>query len=213
MTLRWFKNSGRVNKGINAKFIKRVVILSINLRVRVVWVLKNSKDLMRLCWLNKFGLIHDNSLFYKVFEAKFFLNGSVFDAKASSGSYAWKSILRARKVIANGAVKRIGDGSNIQIYKDNWLLGGRRGRIISSPSFLSTSATVSSLIDDDSRWWNQQLIDLHFLPFEVQKIKSIPLFNFLRWLLACIGRWAIMAVIPSKQVINFFVKSLIEIQP
>ena len=35
-------------------------------------------------------LIHDKeSLFYRVFKAKFFPTGDVFDAKIKSGSYAW----------------------------------------------------------------------------------------------------------------------------
>ena len=53
------------------------------------------------------------SLFYKVFKTKYFPNGTIFDAKASSGSYAWKSILRARKVISMGARWQVGDGSQI----------------------------------------------------------------------------------------------------
>ena len=35
-------------------------------------------------------LIHDKeSLFYKVFKAKFFPNGDIFSAQLKSGSYAW----------------------------------------------------------------------------------------------------------------------------
>lgn len=49
-------------------------------------------------------LVHDtDSLFYRVFKAKYFPTGTIFDAKASSGSYAWRSILKARKVILLGA--------------------------------------------------------------------------------------------------------------
>ena len=34
-------------------------------------------------------LIHDtDSLFYKVFKAKYFPNGSIFEAKSKSGAYA-----------------------------------------------------------------------------------------------------------------------------
>ena len=61
------------------------------------------------------------SLPYKVFKAKDFPNGSIFYAKASSGLFAWKSILWARKFISMGARWRIGDGSNIKIFENRWL--------------------------------------------------------------------------------------------
>ena len=49
--------------------------------------------LVRQVW----RLVHDtDSLFYRVFKAKYFPIGSIFDAKTKSGSYAWKSILKAR---------------------------------------------------------------------------------------------------------------------
>ena len=39
-------------------------------------------------------LVHDtDSLFDRVFKAKYFPTGSIFKAKAKSGSYTWKSIL------------------------------------------------------------------------------------------------------------------------
>ena len=38
------------------------------------------------------------SLFYRVSKAKYFPNCSIFEAKVSSGSFAWKRILKPRKV-------------------------------------------------------------------------------------------------------------------
>ena len=60
-------------------------------------------------------LLHDTqSLFYKVFKAKFFPNTSVMEARApSNASYAWKSILKGRDVIKCRAVWRIGMGTSI----------------------------------------------------------------------------------------------------
>ena len=53
-------------------------------------------------------LIHDKeSLFYKVFKAKYFSNKSIFEAKSSTGSFAWKSILWSRdsvKINYDGAM-------------------------------------------------------------------------------------------------------------
>ena len=53
-------------------------------------------------------LVHDtDSLFYRVFKAKYFPTGSIFVAKAGPGSYAWKSILKSRKVFLLGAHWRV----------------------------------------------------------------------------------------------------------
>ncbi|XP_075633396.1 uncharacterized protein LOC142605854 [Castanea sativa] len=119
-------------------------------------------------------LVHDTeSLFYRVFKVKYFPTGSIFDAKAGSGWYAWRSILKARKVVLLGARWRIGNGSSVKIFKDSWLLGTHSGRVLSPVSVLLEEATVDLLIDRDSRWWNTNLVDLIFIPSEAQLIKSI----------------------------------------
>ena len=69
-------------------------------------------------------LLHDqSSLFFRVFKAKYFPHGTVFEAKKSSGSYAWQSILKARSVIEAGLMWRVGNGSTIRVYWDKWLPG------------------------------------------------------------------------------------------
>ena len=62
-----------------------------------------------------------SSLFYRVFKAKYFPRGSIFEASTATGSYAWQSILKSRKVISLGMRWKIGNGRSIDIYKDNWL--------------------------------------------------------------------------------------------
>ena len=61
----------------------------------------NEAMLAKLAW----RLLHDdNSLFYKVFKARFFPRGTILEAKDSSlAFYAWKSILKGREVILKGA--------------------------------------------------------------------------------------------------------------
>jgi len=57
-----------------------------------------------------------NSLFYKVFKARFFPNCSIMEVKDSrSGSYAWRSILQGRDVLLKGSRWRIENGKSIKI--------------------------------------------------------------------------------------------------
>lgn len=69
------------------------------------------------------------------------------DAKSKSRSYAWKSILRARRVISLGAVWRIGDGCTALIFKDKWIPRLEGGRVVSLISILPDNAMVDQLID------------------------------------------------------------------
>ena len=68
----------------------------------------NEAMLAKLAW----RLLHDyNSLFFRVFKARFFPSGTILDAKDSvSASYAWRSILKGRDVIQKGALWRVGNG-------------------------------------------------------------------------------------------------------
>lgn len=91
-------------------------------------------------------LLHNtDSLFYKVSKAKFFPNGLTLEAKENThGSYAWKCIVKARKVIELGKVWRIGDGRTAKIEGDKWLPDPYCRQVLSPVSELSLGAKVCS---------------------------------------------------------------------
>ena len=66
---------------------------------------------------------------------KYFPNGLVFEAKVASGSYAWRSIWKARGLIKWGMLWRVGDVTNINIYADRWLPGEGFAKIISTGGY------------------------------------------------------------------------------
>ena len=65
----------------------------------------------------------------------------------SNASYAWKSILEGREVIKHGASWRIGTGTSVDIWGDNWLPTKNNPRIISPCMPGLPSNKVSNLID------------------------------------------------------------------
>jgi hypothetical protein len=122
-------------------------------------------------------LLHNpSSLFSKVFKAKYFPHCSILEAQQSSkGSYAWKSIMSARDLIAKGSVWRVGTGSHIRIWRDKWLPGPHTHCIVSPPPPSISISHVQHLIDSELRSWKADLVKRIFLPHEASIILGIPL--------------------------------------
>ena len=132
----------------------------------------NEAMLARHVW----RLTHDTkSLFYKVFKAKYFPNGSVFEAKSAMGSFAWRSFLRSKNLIERNGRWRMGDGKIIRIFQDAWLPNSNAGRILFHRGGLTPNTTADGLINPNSGWWNLGLIDQCFYPPNAKTIISLPL--------------------------------------
>lgn len=101
----------------------------VKLKMPVAWVLKNWGSLMTLCSQSRFGGFLLTTILSPIRSLKqsIFLGprGMIFDAKCGLvGSFAWKSILKVRKVISTVMRWRVGDGSWIHIFEDSWLSDG-----------------------------------------------------------------------------------------
>ena len=68
-------------------------------------------------------LIHNNqSLFYKVYKARYFPNYSFMTAELGPNpSFVWRSLLAARDVIREASTWKVGDGRNIGVLSHKWL--------------------------------------------------------------------------------------------
>ena len=111
-------------------------------------------------------LLHNqNSLFYRIFKAKFFPNCSIMEAtQSSSGSYAWQSILKGRDVLKRGARWRIGCGENVSVWNDAWLPSRDRPTVQSPVVEAFQDAKVRDLINPDLQMWETDLIKGLFTP-------------------------------------------------
>uniref|UniRef100_A0A2N9GQD2 Reverse transcriptase zinc-binding domain-containing protein n=1 Tax=Fagus sylvatica TaxID=28930 RepID=A0A2N9GQD2_FAGSY len=123
-------------------------------------------------------LQNSNTLLHKVLKAKYFPNCSFMEAKIPShSSYSWRSLAQARHVIRRGTRWRIGNGSEVSIWRDKWINSMHPCKILSPRQILPDSAMVSDLVDPESNQWKEQLIDSIFWPEEAAQIKSIPMFS------------------------------------
>ena len=85
------------------------------------------------------------------------------------------NVQRCLYTFLNFQLWRVGDGLSIRVYKDNWIPGVFPTKAVLPWAGFSKDLRVAELINPDTGWWDIQKIEQMFLPFEVQKIKEVPL--------------------------------------
>lgn len=130
-------------------------------------------------------LLHNtDSLFYKVFKARFFPNYSIVEVRDSrSAPYAWRSILKGRAVIQRGSRSHIGNERVVKIRQNHWLPQKHPPLVFFATLKTMEEATVDILVNNlERQWynnierqWYNNIIDGIFTPEEAELIKRIPL--------------------------------------
>lgn len=93
----------------------------------------------------------NNSLFYRVFKNKYFLEEDFIHAsKCHHPSFAWRSIWTTQSLIRDGAKWQVGNGQHINIWKDKWTNNPTTFRMSSPQRILPMETKVSALIDVES---------------------------------------------------------------
>uniref|UniRef100_A0A2N9FT78 Uncharacterized protein n=1 Tax=Fagus sylvatica TaxID=28930 RepID=A0A2N9FT78_FAGSY len=116
------------------------------------------------------------SLLFKVFSPKFFPSGNILDASEKTrGSFAWRSIMQAKKLILAGTSWRVGNGQKIPIKDSKWLPEEGHRKVISPVPDFPHDAKVADLIKGSPPEWDTEKIRGSFLPYDADAILQIPL--------------------------------------
>lgn len=70
---------------------------------------------------------------------------------------------------------RVRNGESIRVWHDPWIPGTQSRKVISPSGLASREMVVGSLINPILKTWNIEVISQLFLPFEQERILSIPL--------------------------------------
>ncbi|XP_075656739.1 uncharacterized protein LOC142626904 [Castanea sativa] len=117
-----------------------------------------------------------NSLFCRVYKAKYFPHGDFLSASLGRHpSYSWCSIMEAQKVFQLGCWWQIGNGGSVRLWSDKWLPFPSLYKPATVPHFFPDDAMVSALINPKTATWKSDIIHEVFLPIDAKTILSIPL--------------------------------------
>ncbi|XP_050256924.1 uncharacterized protein LOC126702296 [Quercus robur] len=79
---------------------------------------------------------NSSSLFYRVDKAKYFPRCDFIKANIGyQPSYAWRSLMAAQDLVKRGLRWQVGDGEQIQVWKDKWLQNPSTYKVVTSESF------------------------------------------------------------------------------
>jgi ribonuclease HI len=143
----------------------------------------NQALLARQAW----RLLHfPDSLCARLLKARYYPAGNLIDtAFIQNQSQTWRGIVYGLELLKKGIIWRIGDGSKVKIFRDNWLPrpgalkpDGRKGS--------SRRKWVSELIRADSRTWDVEAVRECCWPHDANTILGIKLAgrasdDFLAW--------------------------------
>ena len=120
-------------------------------------------------------LLEPESLCARVLRAKYYPDGRLLDARLKSGSsFTWQSIFAGLECFKKGCIWRVGDGSQIKIWEDNWIPSSHNMKVL-TPRGNNLITKVEELINPITGTWDAQLIRMLFWEVDVNRILQIPL--------------------------------------
>jgi hypothetical protein len=128
-----------------------------------------------------------DSLCARLLKARYYPSGNLLDtAFIQNSSTTWQGIIYGLELLKKGVAWRIGNGSSVRIFRDNWLPR------VDDPKVAMKRRTnrrrwVSELINPDTRSWDERLIREISYAHDADMILSIklpmtPCDDFVAWL-------------------------------
>ena len=115
------------------------------------------------------------SLVVRIFKGKYYHDVEFLQAKlGSSPSYVWHSIFQAQELAKNRLNIRVGDGATVFAFNNPWLPSDV-SYIATHPNEEVKDITVQSLMNVDSKSWDEDILRKLFSIDVVRTILSIPL--------------------------------------
>lgn len=116
-----------------------------------------------------------NSLVSRILQGRYFPRSSFLEANVGTRpSYAWRSILHGRELLAQGLLKKIGNGESVKVWTDNWIID----EVPRPPHYhpdaeVDLTLTVRDLIDDQSSAWNIPMVRQLFCEEDVSRVLNV----------------------------------------
>lgn len=90
-----------------------------------------------------------------------------------NASHTWRAILHGRDALRCGLIKRIGDGSTVNIWSDPWILDNYTSKpLVRLPQ--ANVNLVEELIDQENGDWDRVKIEANFVPLDTEAICRVP---------------------------------------
>lgn len=119
-------------------------------------------------------LSNPTSLIARLYKALYFPRCYFLDADIGEvPSFSWRSIMEARPVLQAGVIWKVGSGTNINIWNDNWIPNTHYHTLI--PHVDCPYQVVAGLINHSTHYWDVCILQSLFSQEVVESILCIPL--------------------------------------
>lgn len=158
-------------------------------------------DLFNQAMLAKQGwniLTTPDSLLAPLYKALYFPTTSYLQAETGSRpSPYWRDLLWGRSLLTKGLGWKVGDGTQIDIKNDNWLMGHTYFKLYHPHTVPPHLNKVADLIDWQSSSWNNSILQQYFTHIDAERISKIllppyPIADKFAWLPTHDGQFSVL---------------------